>query len=171
MINSEYGLKKLERIYQKKVVPNTIKVLMKVYGVQVGIYKIKNKKTTKSVQKPQVSNKFSREIYQNNSMLANEVDEYDVIDANTNDYLNNLDKIDSQYVLLTTQTFQQYNGLIAGLTEEMNMYCLTYDFTINDIIEVLTKEGISKRYKVISIESIGDTTVVLKKYIVISIVV
>lgn len=166
---SEYGLTKLERIYQQKIAPATVKVLMKVYGVKVDIYRIKNKKSSRSLSSiSQSSNKYSREVYQNSSLLANEIDQYSIIDSNETDYLDNLDVVESKYVLLTTQTFESFNGFVAGLSEEMNMYCLSYDFMPNDVIQVTTKEGISKRYKVLRVEAIGDTVVVLKRYIVIS---
>lgn len=168
MVN-EYGLKKLERIYQKKIAPNTVRVLMSVFGVEANIFRVKNKRLKNTIaSKAQLNNKYSREVYQNNSLLANNTDEYSIIDSNESDYLNDLDKIATEYVLLTTQTFENFNGFIAGLDQEMNMYCLTFDFKANDIIEISTKEGIRKRYKIRDIQAIGDTTTVLKRFIVIS---
>jgi hypothetical protein len=64
-----------------------------------------------------------------------------------------------------------FNGLIGGGVEEYNMYCLEYDFDVNTVIQFKTKEGVTKRYKIKEISSLGDTVNVLKRYIIISIVV
>lgn len=166
---NEYGLKKLERIYQTKVVPGTIRTLMKVFGVEVDIYRVKNKKIKNTIVPAKRLNKFSRDVYQNNGILALGVDETEeIIDTNQNDYINNSDKISTQYVLITTQTFEDFNGIIAGLNDAANLYCLTFDFHKNDIVEVKTEEGIKKRYKITDIMAIGDTKVLMKKYIITS---
>lgn len=166
---TEYGLKKLERIYETKVVPGTVKTLMKVFGIEADIYRVKNKKIKKTLTPAKTLNKFSKDVYQNAGVSSLEYSDIDdVLDFDNTDYINNSDKVSTQMVLITSQTFEDYNGLIAGLSDNANMYCLTFDFKKNDIVEVVTTAGIKKRYKITDIQAIGDTRLIMKKFIITS---
>ncbi len=172
---SNTGLNKLDRIFRDKVAPKVVQSLMKYYGISVEVFKVKNKTVplSNSPKSQSTFNMISREVYQNSSLLQEDDNkyEYGIIDENPEDYLNGLDSIGIKRVLITTIEFQQFNGIIAGSEQQYNMYCLDYIFNMNDIIEMKTIEGISKRYKISEIHSIGDTTNILKRYVIISIVV
>lgn len=165
------GLNKLERSFRYKIAPKIVYSLMKYYGINVDVYKVINKKIDSITPNSQVlGNKFSRDFYQNESLLQEGHHSRPVIDENAEDYLNNLDKVATKKVLITTITFEQWSGFVSGGETEYNMYCIDYDFMVNDIVEFKTKDGVAKRYKIKEIHSIGDTTNIIKRYIIISIV-
>lgn len=169
-----HGLYKLEQSFRDKIAPRIVSTLMKVYGQYVDVFKVRNKEIPNlpSSSAQGIVNKFSRDVYQNFSLSQEDANSYQYppIDNNQEDYLNDLDKIGTKKVLITDIEFQQFNGIIAGSEREYNMYCLDHDFNVNDIVELKSIEGVEKRYKVSGVNFIGDTTNVLKRYIIISVV-
>ena len=161
------NLSRLESIFSTAV-PKVLKQLLKVYGQDVKIYRVKHKKLPNTIQGAyQTMNEFSQEIYQDNSLLANDISIPSEEDLSDSDYINEDNLVTQDLALLTSISFENYNGqIVGGGEEDLNCYMLNFTLQKNDIIVTTRTEGggtLEKRYKVLRIESIGETASVIKR--------
>lgn len=165
-MQNEYGIQKIERIFAKAT-PKVIKALLKVYGVKAKIYRVKNKKILNTIQQDFKSeNEWSREAFQDLSLVHDDGILPSTTDTDEFDYTDETDLFKEEWVLITSQTFEQFNGEIAGsLEEERNCFMLDFILQKNDILETTTKNGIVVRYRVKEINALGYDKTFLKRAI------